>query len=325
MKNIFYSFMFVVIFSILFMMIFIYSEDIYSSVLFSISIWKDTLLPNLFPFFLISDLLIEYGFVDVISFLFGGLVSKMFNLPRCSSFPIFTSIFSGFPSGSKYVRDLLDNKMITLDEANHLIMFTHFSNPNFIISVIGILLLNNKNFVFIILFCHIFSNFIIGFVFKNKISVIKENDSFSSLINRLLVRFNTRNSFINILINSIKKSFIILVNMLGIIIFFLMITTLVKKVFLFNSIFMSIFSGILEMTQGVNYIAELNNISFPFKCALIGAIISFSGISVHFQVKSIIDGSSISYKRFLLARIIHSLLCFLLIFLIYYVYIYLNP
>ena len=325
MKNIFYSLMFVVIFFSLFMIIFIYSRDIYYSVLFSISIWKDTLLPNLFPFFLVSDLLIEYGFIDVISYLFGGFVSSFFRLPRCASFPIFTSIFSGFPSGSKYVKDLFDNKLITLKEANHLIMFTHFSNPNFIVSTIGILLLNNKNYGYIILFSHILSNFIIGFIFRSKDIYSKEIDSFSSMISRLLIRKEKRNGFIYILINSIKKSFLVLVNMLGIIIFFLMITTLFKKIFYFNPYFYSIFSGVIEMTQGVNYISLLSNISIPLKCSLIGSIVSFSGISVHFQVKSIIDGSSISYKRFLLARILHSLLCFILILSIYKIYIYLYP
>ena len=101
--------------------------------------------------------------------------------------------------------------------------------------------------------------------------------------------------------------------MLGIIIFFLIITTLLKKIIPLNNTFGYIISGILEMTQGVKYISQDIKLPINIKCSIIGAIISFSGMSVHFQVKSIIEGTPISYKNFLIARIIHSILCFILI------------
>ena len=57
------------------------------------------------------------------------------------------------------------------------------------------------------------------------------------------------------------------------------------------------------------------NISIQLKASIIGALISFGGISVHFQVKSIIDGTKICYKNFLIARIIHAILCFVFIYI----------
>ena len=168
MKNNFYSLLIAIILISIFIMSFIYSKDIYDSVIFSISIWKDNLLPNLFPFFLLSDILIEYGIIDIISIFFGKIISKVFNLPKESSYILITSMISGFPSGSKYIKDLWEKKIIDLKSANHLIMFTHFSNPTFVISTIGVLLLNSKKLGFIILICHIISNLIIGILFKEK-------------------------------------------------------------------------------------------------------------------------------------------------------------
>ena len=237
-----------------------------------------------------------------------------FNLPKESSYAFFTSLFSGFPSGSKYVKDLLEKKLLTEEEANYLIMFTHYSNPLFIVSTIGILLLNNIKYGYIILFSHILSNILIAFIYKkkNKICNVYNRKELKEYDNYL---FKKNEAFITILINAIWKSFKILINMLGIIMFFLMITTIVNKLFYFPPLLKATISGLLEMTQGVNYISKLN-LSINIKSAIIGAMISFSGLSIHFQVKSIIETSKIKYKNFLVARITQSIICFWLIMII---------
>ncbi len=297
-----------------FIFIFIYSKEVSQSIIFSISLWKDNLLPSLFPFLLVSELLIEYGFIDLISSFLGKYMVIFFNLPKESSYAFFTSLFSGFPSGSKYVKDLLEKKLLTEEEANYLIMFTHYSNPLFIVSTIGILLLNNIKYGYIILFSHILSNILVAFIYKKKKKIynvynkkeLKEHANYLSMNNKI---------FITVLINAIWKSFKILLNMLGIIMFFLMITTIVNKLFNFSPLLKAIISGLLEMTQGVNYISKLN-LSINIKSAIIGAMISFSGLSIHFQVKSIIETSKIKYKNFLIARITQSIICFWLIMII---------
>lgn len=297
-----------------FIFIFIYSKEVSQSIIFSISLWKDNLLPSLFPFLLVSELLIEYGFIDLISSFLGKYMVIFFNLPKESSYAFFTSLFSGFPSGSKYVKDLLEKKLLTEEEANYLIMFTHYSNPLFIVSTIGILLLNNIKYGYIILFSHILSNILVAFIYKKKKKIynvynkkeLKEHANYLSMNNKI---------FITVLINAIWKSFKILLNMLGIIMFFLMITTIVNKLFYFPPLLKATISGLLEMTQGVNYISKLN-LSINIKSAIIGAMISFSGLSIHFQVKSIIETSKIKYKNFLIARITQSIICFWLIMII---------
>ena len=68
------------------------------------------------------------------------------------------------------------------------------------------------------------------------------------------------------------------------------------------------------MTTGIINISK-TNVNLRLKASLIGFLLSFGGISVHFQTKSIIEGTDIKYYKFFIARIIHSLLCFIIIFL----------
>lgn len=297
----------VVILSVFFVLLFVFSKDISSSIIFSISIWKDNLLPSLFPFFVMSDLLLAYGFVDIISFFLGAIMTKWFYLPKDAAFAFFVSLFSGFPSGSKYVNDLLNAKKISIEDANYLIMFTHFANPFFIVTTIGLFLLSNVKAGYIILISHILSNIIVAFIFRKKKVILNNDNNYK----KAFYLSSPDKPFITILTNSIFKSFKTLVNMLGIIMIFLMITTIIKKIIPVRGITNGLLSGFLEMTQGVKYISSLD-ISLPIKASILSAIVSFSGLSVHFQVKSIIDGTDIKYSNFLKARVVQSFISFFL-------------
>ncbi len=284
--------------------IFLYSNNIKENVIFVISTWKDNLIPSIFPFLLLSNLLIEYGFVNFISKIFGVIVSKIYNLPKKASFAIIGSIFTGFPTGAKYTKDLLINNDINIEDANHLITFTSFSNPIFVISVIGEGLLKSKNIGIIIFIIHLLTGLIIGLFFKKKNSYTYNNNK--------LIKYN--NSFITNLINSINDSFHILVNILGIIIFFSILIEIIDT-FIEKNIVTYIVKGFLEITSSIINISQ-SNYSLKLKASLIGSFISFNGLSVHFQIKSIIEGTPIQYRKYLIARILHSLLCFICLYLI---------
>ena len=258
------------------------------------------------PFLLITKLLINYNFIDYLNNLFGNIIKKIFNTSKNSTFIIITSIFTGFPTGSIYIKDLLSKNLISVKEANYLIMFTNFANPLFIISAIGENLLNNKKIGLFIFIIHLITGFITGLIFKNheKISDYKKSNIESPNI-----------SFTNILINSIYESFKVLVNMLGIIVFFLMIISLIDTLFDKNTLLIFV-KGLIEMTTGVALISQ-EKISIRFKTSIICFLLSFSGISIHFQTKSIIENTNISYKKYLIGRIVHSILCFSLSYILF--------
>ena len=59
----------------------------------------------------------NYGFIELIGELTKKITSKLFYLPGEASFVIIGSMISGFPSSAKYIKELLENKNITKDEA----------------------------------------------------------------------------------------------------------------------------------------------------------------------------------------------------------------
>ena len=92
--------------------ILIESDSILKSVSFSFNIWKNNIFPSLFPFFVLSELLINYGFVELLSELFKPIMNYLFKVKGVCAFIFIMSIISGIPANAKYIRELHLNKDI---------------------------------------------------------------------------------------------------------------------------------------------------------------------------------------------------------------------
>ena len=237
-------------------------------------------------------------------------MQKYFKLPGCCGFVLASSLFTGFPSGAKYTKDLVEKKLITIKEAESLLTFTHYSNPLFILGMIGTTLLNNKVLGLIILISHITSGVLVGIILNknNKVTTNNKNEF-----------KQTNKTFGELLTDSIFDSLNSMFLLLGIVTIFLIITTIINKLIPLPPILKVIISGILEMTQGVKLASTLV-IPELLKVILITGFISFGGLSVHMQVLGFISSQKIKYKPFLISRILHSILAILFVFILYIIY-----
>lgn len=281
---------------IIFILIFIFGNffviDLKSIILESSNIWLYNLVPSMLPFYVISDLLINYGLIDILALLFKKIINKLFNVSENASFVVFFSMFTGFPSSAKYLKNLLDSNYISIEDANKIIRFTHFSNPLFIINVIGNTIIGNKKIGFLILLSHYLSNFIIGFLYRKEKSQkvatknIKNTKSLGSILTT---------SFIN--------SFDSLLIVLGSLITFKILTSIIFHYFGFNFVI----SSLLEITQGLFALKDLT-LNIELKALIAVAMISFGGFCIHTQVYSILSETKISYKDYFFSRILHVII-----------------
>lgn len=293
------------------------SSYILDTVGYSFSIWKNNLFPALFPFFVLSEILVNYGFVELVGELFKPLMTKAFKVSPNSAFIFIMSIISGFPSNAKYTKNLYEQGLINEKEASKILMFTHFSNPLFILGTISLLFLQNYKAGLIVLICHYITNIIIGIMVRNKIYTynIEEKTSIKQAILKMHnKRINNNKPLGTIITNSLVNSINSLLLILGVVTMFLIITTILDKHFHLNIYLKTFISGLFEMTQGLKHVSILD-ISLKWKSVLTSIIISFGGLSVHTQVLSIISDTKIKYLPFLLARIIHALLSGILVFI----------
>ena len=155
------------------------SATIMNAVSYSFDIWINNVFPSLFPFFVLSEILINYGFIELIGEIFKPIFERLFKINGNAAFVFIMSLLSGFPSNAKYTKELYLQNKLTKEEATKILMFSHFSNPLFILGTISITFLNDKKLGLIIMFSQYFSNILIGFFFRNYHPSKMTNDKFS--------------------------------------------------------------------------------------------------------------------------------------------------
>ncbi|MCI8568583.1 MAG: hypothetical protein HFJ11_01215 [Bacilli bacterium] len=255
-------------------------------------------LTKLFPvsllFFIFSTLLIDYGLIELIQY--------YLKINTSSLYVLLISAISGFPSGAKYTKELLEKNLIDENTANKIIMFSHFPNPLFILGSVY-LVLKDKEICLKLLLAIIISNIIIYIFSKDKKST-KNN------IKKLKVPSN----FSNVLSKAVTNAFNTLLLIYGTSLFFYLVATIITKYITLNTNCFIILNGFFDLTKGVFSTTLLNNLTLRAIYILI--FISFGGLSIHMQVKSIITDTSIKYKYFFIGRIIGTILALIIFILI---------
>ena len=258
-------------------------------------------LTKLFPvsllFFIFSTLLIDYGLIELIQY--------YLKINTSSLYVLLISAISGFPSGAKYTKELLEKNLIDENTANKIIMFSHFPNPLFILGSVY-LVLKDKEICLKLLLAIIISNIIIYIFSKDKKST-KNN------IKKLKVPSN----FSNVLSNAVTNAFNTLLLIYGTSLFFYLVATIITKYITLNTNSFIILNGFFDLTKGVfSTISEISPHSNLERNLSSRVVISFGGLSIHMQVKSIITDTSIKYKYFFIGRIIGTILALIIFILI---------
>ena len=283
---------------------------IFNTISYSLNIWITSIMPSLFPLFILSDILINYNITNYIPKAIKKIFTKLFNVSDSIITIFFLSILSGFPSSARNIRMMYDKKIITDKEASHALIFTHFSNPLFILGTISVFFLKNNTLGIIILISHYIPNIILG------ITTRKLNKPINNIYN---IKYNNLN-FSKIMINAIKNSIDTLLTILGTLSCFLVISSIIINRINLDPYTGGILKGILEITMGLNSIANLN-IPNIYKTIITSMLLSFGGLSIHMQVLSFLIDTNISYKKFFIARIYHSILSGILSYILYIIII----
>lgn len=293
--------------------ILIHPNYVSSATSLAFDIWKNNLFPFLFPMFVISEVMISLNAIDIFSNLGNNIITKLFKVKKECTFILIMSMLSGFPSSAKYINSMYEKGILNDNDASKILMFTHFSNPLFIIGTISSTFLGNIKLAKLIFLSHYLTNILIGIMFRNYNPIKKENNLSSFKYNCTKESSKSLGAILGTaIINSINTLLLIL----GTISIFLLITTILNSTIDLGNTGNAIINGIIEMSQGLKYVSMLE-ISLHLKTTLSVMIISFGGLSVHLQVMSILSNTKVKYLPFLLSRIIHALIAGLIAFLIF--------
>ena len=248
----------------------LFSRELKSGVYNGFLLAFQNVIPTLFPFFILSDIWSAFFRLSQRNF-FSRLFSSFFKVNTSLTTPFLCGLICGFPIGVKMGCDLYQKNLISKNELQRFCGFANNPSAAFVISGIGLGLLNNIYYGVILYFSTVFSAFLTGFVFRK--SEHKLSDQ--AHISRQSYNF----------VDSVKSAAFSSINVSSYIIISSALITLISSL-VHNYLFSTLISSLIEVSNAVSIISTCTEISICYRLIFISFAVAFSGFSVHMQAFS---------------------------------------
>ena len=311
-----------------------FPEEAYSAAVKGVDVWWNIVFPALLPFFIGSEILMGLGVVHFLGVLLEPLMRPVFNVPGTGSFVMAMGLASGFPIGSILSARLRREGLCSKAEGERLMSFTNTADPLYMAGPEAVGMFGRPEIAFIIATAHYLSSIATGFLMRfygKDRSVIGDTGIQGNIISRglnalYLARRKDGRPIGQLMGDAIRSAVNSMLLIGGFIILFSVIIRMLTIVgatdFLGNIAFKflrplgldrrllpALISGFFEIDLGCELAGEAAGVVPLLQAVIVtGAIIGWSGLSVHAQVASIISDTDMKIKPFILARCAHAVL-----------------
>lgn len=291
---------------LLFLFVLFFPEKSLQASKSGILLWFDTLLPTLLPFLILSQLILKTDLIQMIKKWFGPFFQKLFHCSENGAFCILCGFLCGYPVGARLIALQIREKNLSVSEGQYLLSFCSNLSPMFCISF-GIREGIGSDRIFPYLLFIYGSALLFGLLNRppkpSEVPAIvqKKQTSFSDPL-------------FQIIDVCIIDSFLIMIKLCGYLILFSLLNSILATVLpKDNPLLFSAAAAFSEISSGLSLLGSLPK--GLFRSALAVAAMTFGGVCCIFQTNSVLNGSGLSLKKYVLAKILTTFLALLLFFL----------
>lgn len=274
----------------------------------------NVILPSLFPFFVLSALVVDLGLAGYIGRALEGIMRPLFNVPGACASAFALGFVGGYPVGARTALSLYQKGMCTKTEAERLLAFCNNSGPAFILGVVGAGVFASSKVGLLLYLAHAAASVCVGLLFrfyKRERRHREKRASPTFEAERITLAFT----------GAIKNSFLSTLNICAFVVFF---TVVIKLLFLsgllpglagmlgalLSPLGLStqwaerLLTGFIELTSGVWTLTGAGTMSG--KLSMAAFLLGWAGLSVHCQVLSFIGGSGLSVRTYIGGKLLHG-------------------
>ena len=313
----------------------VYPKEGVAAALAGLRIFWEVVLPSLLPFFVLSEIMLGMGVVHFLGVLLEPLMRPLFNVPGVGAFALSMGLAAGYPMDAVITGKFRRGKMCTRVEGERLLSFTNTADPLFIFGAVAVGMFGRPDLGVVLAIAHYVASFAVGIIFKyyrgNEISqkqpeaVLHDVGMLRRAVRALFeARRKDGRPLGQLMGDAVKESigtllmiggfivlFAVLVKMLTVFGVMGLITPVIAEVLkLFGispTLAAAVFNGILEIDLGT-LAASTATAPLTAKLMIASWIIAWSGISVHFQVASVIHDTDIRMGPYVIGRLLHGIL-----------------
>ncbi|MFC5530090.1 nucleoside recognition domain-containing protein [Cohnella yongneupensis] len=319
-----------------------------------VSVWWEVLFPALFPFFVLSDIMLGFGIVHFAGKLLDPFMRPLFRLPGVGGFVVAMGFVSGYPVGARLTSRLMEQKMINRDQGERLVAMTTTSDPIFLIGAVSIGFFGSLQPAPILAIAHYGGALLLGVLSRFRADKHEEGEPLtvsgtpakqrtegrirSAFAAMHHARIADGRPFAVLLQQSLQSSLALMMIVGGLVVFFSAAMTLLVdsgSLILFHHAIAgflqlcgmsphltpSLINGTFEVTIGAKAAANSGTAgsSLPLvdRVAAAAFVLSWAGLSVHAQVAGLMSRTKWRYLPFARFRLFHGIVAMILVYLIW--------
>jgi sporulation integral membrane protein YlbJ len=338
------SFLIVFLFLSIMVLLILFPHQSLHAALRGVSIWWDVLFPALFPFFVISEMLLGFGIVHLLGTLLDPMMRPVFRVPGIGGFVMAMGLASGYPVGARLTAQLWEQKWVTREEGERLVAFTTSSDPIFLIGAVSVGFFYDQSLAIILAIAHYGGAILIGLLMRfhgtGSTPTLQTTLSKGFIGKRALqamheARIKDGRSIGVLLNQAIQHSLGLIFVVGGLVVFFsvilevftaggimgflyAIIRALLQGIGMPSSLSEAVMKGLFEVTLGTKAAGSAaEGVPLASKTAIAAFVLSWAGLSVHAQIVSLLSQTNMRYWPFLAARFIHGLIAAALVLVLW--------
>ncbi len=307
----------------------------FEAALYGLKIWWEVVFPALLPFFVGAEILMGLGVVHAMGVLLEPLMRPLFNVPGAGSFVLAMGLASGYPIGSILTSRMRREKLVSRPEGERLMSFCNTADPLFMSGAVAVGMFADVRLAGVIMAAHYLSALGVGLGLRfyqargERTPAVAGGSGDRPLPLRALdalyeARVKDARALGQLMGDAIRSSVNTLLLIGGFIILFSVIIRMLIRVGAVGwlaGLFLklagplglerpaaeALVAGLFEITIGTQ-MASQAAVPLLQRVAVASAIIAWSGLSVQAQVASIIQGTDLSIRPYVVARLAHGVL-----------------
>lgn len=251
-----------------------------------------SVIPALFPFFVVSSLLVSLG-AGRAAHILERPFRALFRCGGAGAAAFLLGMLGGYPVGAATVASLVRQGDVSPAEGRRLLAFCSNAGPSFIIGVAGLTVFGSARTGAYLYLIHIAAAMAAGFLLRGRRAVTGGT-----------YHPPARPGLISAFLSAVQGAASAMGRVCAFVVFFLVLLSLTERL---TGPLPPGAAGFLELTNGVLRLSPTRT-GFITAAALLG----WGGLSVHCQTASVLDGTNVPLDRYFLGKALQSLLSALL-------------
>ena len=279
-----------------------------------ITLCLNVIVPSLFPFFVLSSLVVDLGLAAYLGRALEKLMRPLFRVGGCCAAAVVLGFVGGYPVGARTALELYRQGQCSKEEAERLLAFCNNSGPAFIFGVVGAGVFGDGRVGLLLYASHCAASLVVGLLFR--FYGRREHKATSLPTGSTPIRTLTVPSAFA---GAVTRSFSSTLNICAFVIFFSSVLELLTAYGVLSGLaqFLSLLgiqpqwaqrlvAGLLELTSGVSSLRDGGGGAGPISMAAF--MLGWAGLSVHCQVLSFLVDSGLSPRTYLAGKLCHGLI-----------------